>query len=135
MNQDRLKDVVATLRSNNIVVSLFIDPEINQVKASAKIGTDYVEFHTGKYCNSPDLNTQQDELHNLEAQVLAAAKLGLGVAAGHGLNYHNVFAIARIPQIEELNIGHSIISRAVLVGLERAVKEMVELMDAARKKD
>lgn len=131
-NYDFLEEVVSTLRANNIVVSLFIDPNIHQIKAAAKLGADYVELHTGNYANADELNQVIEELDNLKSMAVAAAKLGLGVSAGHGLNYQNVADVAKIPQIEELNIGHSIISRAVLVGMDRAVREMIELIRIAR---
>jgi pyridoxine 5-phosphate synthase len=125
---DYIEEVVAKLRANNIVVSLFIDPEIQQVKAAARTGADYVELHTGRYADAEDLNTVTDELEKLRSMAAAAAKLGLGVSAGHGLDYQNVREVARIPQVEELNIGHSIVARAVLVGMERAVRDMVALI-------
>ena len=131
-NYDYLEHVVSTLRANNIVVSLFIDPDIQQIKAAAKLGADYVELHTGTYANAEELNQVIEELENLKSMAAAAAKLGLGVSAGHGLNYQNVIDVAKIPQVEELNIGHSIVSRAVLVGMERAVREMIELIRYAR---
>ena len=127
-NYDYLEEVTATLRANNIIVSFFIDPDIYQIKAAAKLGADYVELHTGSYANASDLNQVVEELERIKSMAAAAAKLGLGVSAGHGLNYHNVTDIAKIKQIEELNIGHSIISRAVLVGMERAVREMIALI-------
>ena len=127
-NFDYLESQVATLRANGIVVSLFIDPDVYQIKASSRIGADYVELHTGSYANVKDLNTVMDELEKIKSSAIAAAKLGLGVSAGHGLNYQNVVDIARIPQIEELNIGHSIISRAVMVGMEQAVRDMLRLI-------
>lgn len=124
----QIEDVVGKLRANNIVVSLFIDPDIYQIKAAAKIKADYVEFHTGTYANAEDISTANDEIEKLKSSAMAASKLGLGVSAGHGLNYHNVANIAKIRYVEELNIGHSIISRAVLVGLERAVRDMLQLI-------
>jgi len=127
-NYDYLEEVTATLRANNIIVSFFIDPDIYQIKAAAKLGADYVELHTGTYANASDLNQVVEELERIKSMAAAAAKLGLGVSAGHGLNYHNVTDIAKIKQIEELNIGHSIISRAVLVGMDRAVREMIALI-------
>lgn len=126
--QDYLEEVVAKLRANSIVVSLFIDPEIQQIKAAARTGADYVELHTGPYAEAEDLNTVADELEKLRSMAAAAAKMGLGVSAGHGLNYQNVREVARIPQVEELNIGHSIVARAVLVGMERAVRDMLALI-------
>ncbi len=128
-NFDYLDEVASSLRANNIVVSIFIDPDIYQIKAAAKLGADYVELHTGAYANADDLNQVMDELEKLKSMAAAAAKMGLGVSAGHGLNYQNVVDVAKIKQIEELNIGHSIISRAILVGMDRAVREMIDLMN------
>jgi len=127
-NYDYLEEVTSSLRANNIVVSFFIDPDIYQIKSAAKLGADYVELHTGSYANANDLNKVMEELERIKSMAAAAAKLGLGVSAGHGLNYQNVVDIAKINKIEELNIGHSIISRAVLVGMDRAVREMIDLM-------
>lgn len=124
---DRLTEVISELHANNIVVSLFIDPTIHQVKAASRTGADYVELHTGEYANASDIDKMAEQLDEIASMAIAASKLGLGVSAGHGLDYQNVPAIARIERIEELNIGHSIISRAVLVGLDRAVREMKEL--------
>jgi len=127
-NYDYLEEVTSSLRANNIVVSLFIDPDIYQIKAAAKLGADYVELHTGSYANADDLNQVMDELEKIKSMAAAAAKMGLGVSAGHGLNYQNVVDVAKSKQIEELNIGHSIVSRAVLAGMDRAVREMIELI-------
>lgn len=127
-NVDRFQEVINNLHTHNIVVSLFIDADIYQIKSSLKVGADYVELHTGEYANAPDINSMNEELEKLTSMSAAAAKLGLGVSAGHGLNYQNVGPVAKISQVEELNIGHSIISRAVLVGMERAVREMLALI-------
>lgn len=123
-----IEEVVTQLRNHNIVVSLFIDPDIEQIKAAAECKADYIELHTGPYANAEDLGTMMDELERLRSMAMAAAKLNLGVSAGHGLNYHNVREIVQIEQIEELNIGHSIIAKAVMVGMERAVREMLEII-------
>ncbi|KAA3658221.1 MAG: pyridoxine 5'-phosphate synthase [Calditrichaeota bacterium] len=127
-NVDQLRQTVAKLRKHRIVTSLFIEPDIKQIKAAARIQSDYVELHTGRYANCQTERARKDELEKIQAGAVAAAKLGLGVSAGHGLNYHNVQDIVKIKEIEELNIGHSIIGRAIFVGLERAVREMVELI-------
>lgn len=124
----RIAQLISNLHTHNIVVSLFIDPNIHQIKEASRIGADYIEIHTGEYANASDLNAQNEELEKIVNMSAAAAKLELGVSAGHGLNYQNVTAIKNIPQIEELNIGHSIISRSVLVGLQRAVTEMLALI-------
>ncbi len=127
-NYDYLMEVVGVLRSNNITVSLFVDPDVQQIKASARLGADLVELHTGQYANAISARSRQDELERLRSSAAAAAKLGLGVSAGHGLNYHNVREIVTIPQIEELNIGHSIVSRAVLTGMDAAIRDMLALI-------
>lgn len=127
-NFDWIEEVNNQLRSHNIVISLFIDPDIQQIKAAARCGADYVELHTGLYANAEDLNLIVDELEKLRSMAMAAEKLGLGVSAGHGLNYHNVRDLMDIEQIEELNIGHAIVSRAIMVGMERAVREMLEII-------
>lgn len=127
-NFDWIEEVTNQLRSHNIVISLFIDPDIQQIKAAARCGVDYVELHTGLYANAEDLNLVLDELEKLRSMAMAAEKLGVGVSAGHGLDYHNVRDILDIEQIEELNIGHSIVSRAIMVGMERAVREMLEII-------
>jgi pyridoxine 5-phosphate synthase len=127
-NATYLEEVISTLRVNNVVVSLFIDPDIYQIKTAARLGADYVELHTGVYANSEDLNKIMEELEKIRSMSMAASKLGLGVSAGHGLNYQNVIDIAKIEQVEELNIGHSIVARASLVGIEKAVRDMLALI-------
>jgi len=127
-NFDYLEEFTSTLRANNIVVSLFIDPDIHQIKAVAKLGADYVELHTGNYANAQEHNQVVEELERIRSMAMAASKLGLGVSAGHGLNYQNVVYVAKIKQVEELNIGHSIVSRAVLIGIENAVRDMIKLI-------
>ncbi|RKY39882.1 MAG: pyridoxine 5'-phosphate synthase [Candidatus Omnitrophota bacterium] len=126
-----LAKVIERLRKAGIQVSLFIDAQIEQVKASQQVGAEIVELHTGRYANA-SAKEQRQELEKLRMAKERAREQGLRVSAGHGLNYQNVWAVARIEGIEELNIGHSIISRAVLVGLERAVKEMKEIISSAR---
>ncbi len=127
-NTTYLEEVISTLRANNIIVSMFIDPDIYQIKASARLGADYVELHTGYYAHADDLNKVVEELEKIRSISAAATKLGLGVSAGHGLNYQNVIEIAKIEQIEELNIGHTIISRAAMIGTEQAVRDMIRLI-------
>ncbi len=133
---EELSRAIASLKNNDIKVSVFIDPETDQVKAAKKVGADFVEFHTGKYSNAFDMGDSQEvekELSAIQDMTLLANKYGLRVNAGHGLNYRNVGPIAAIPNMEELNIGHSIIGRAALVGLDRAVKEMLEAIRLAEK--
>ncbi|HDH57300.1 MAG TPA: pyridoxine 5'-phosphate synthase [Bacteroidetes bacterium] len=125
----KLKDAVQTLKTSGIEVSLFIDPNLNAVKESAKIGADAVELHTGPYSESREEQAREMALDELASAAIAAAKMGLFVAAGHGLNYHNVTPVAAIPEIQELNIGHSIIARAVMVGLPKAIEDLRYLID------
>lgn len=127
-NQEYLEETIATLQNHNIIVSVFIDPDIQQIKAAARVRADYVELHTGAYAHAESLNVINDELEKLRSLAAAAAKLRLGVSAGHGLNYQNVREVAAIPEIEELNIGHAIVGRAIMVGMERAVRDMLALM-------
>jgi pyridoxine 5-phosphate synthase len=127
-NATHLEEVITTLRANNVVVSIFIDPDIYQIKAAARLGADYVEIHAGNYANSEDMNQIVEELEKIRSMAVAASKLGVGVSAGHGLNYQNVGEVAKIDHLEELNIGHSIIARASIVGIEKAVKDMLALI-------
>jgi pyridoxine 5-phosphate synthase len=129
--RDALRKVVRTLRDAEIEVSLFIDPDLDQVRAAHKIDAQRVELHTGRWAEARNAKEREQELARLIDCAKTAAKLGLRVAAGHGLNYENVQPVVRIAEIEELNIGHSIVARAVLVGMERAVREMIELIRAA----
>jgi len=126
--RDQLTKLIKNLKDGDIVVSLFIDPDLDQIRASHRCNADRVELHTGRYCEARKEKDKQKELSRIVDAAKAATKLGLGVAAGHGLNYENVRPIARIQEIDELNIGHAIVARAVLVGLERAVREMIQLM-------
>lgn len=126
--REPLSRIIKNLKDGDIIVSLFIDPDLEQLRASHKCDADRVELHTGRYCEARNERDRAQELSRILDAAKAGRKLGLGVAAGHGLNYENVRPIARIEEIDELNIGHSIVARAVLVGFERAVREMVELM-------
>lgn len=123
-----LKPKISLLQQAGILVSLFVEADMDQLKASHRVGADIVEIHTGAYCEAGSDKERADELRRIEIGASAAGKLGLRVSAGHGLNYHNVAAVAVVPGFEEFNIGHSIIGRAALVGMERAVREMLELM-------
>ena len=127
---DEVGRAVCRLREGGVAVSLFIDPEQDQLSAAARTGTDFVELHTGSYGEARDHKAQQAELARLIQSATAGRELGLRVNAGHGLDYRNVGPIAAIQEVEELSIGHSIIARAVLVGLERAVCEMLAVMNA-----
>lgn len=127
-NMEQLKSAVERLRACGIPVSLFIDADPDQIKAADKVGADFIEIHTGLFAEAADWKSEEKELIRIENGVKLAQKLGLGVNAGHGLNYSNIKRIATIRGIEEYNIGHSIISRAVMTGLEKAVRDMVELV-------
>ncbi len=129
--KSRLKKVIKTLHENDIEVSIFIDPDTEQIEAAGEIGADIIEIHTGMYANSLTRNKMENERKKIINATLFAKKIGLKVSAGHGLNYKNVQGIASIKEIEELNIGHSIISRAVFVGMEKAVAEMKRLINEA----
>jgi len=125
---DALRSYVGRIQEADIPVSLFIDPDEDQIAAAKKTGAVWVEIHTGAYANAKNEFEREKEFEKIIEAANLAASLGLRVGAGHGLNYVNVKQIAQIPEVEELNIGHSIISRAALVGLERAVTEMRELI-------
>lgn len=126
----RIKDVVARLHDGGVPVSLFIEPDPRQIQAARKVGADCIELHTGRYANVRHRDEEETELGAIARGATLAHKLGLGVNAGHGLNYRNVTRLTQVPEIVEYNIGHSIIARAVLVGLERAVREMKQLVSA-----
>jgi pyridoxine 5-phosphate synthase len=126
--REPLRKLVKNLKDGEITVSAFIDPDLDQVRAAHKSDVDQVELHTGRYCEAHNERERAAELGRVVDAAKAAVKLGIRVAAGHGLNYENVRPIARIAEIEELNIGHAIVARAVLVGFERAVREMLDLM-------
>lgn len=123
-----VKKQVEMLRQGGITVSLFVDPEIEQIKMSHRVGADYIEIHTGTYCDAKKPEMRKNELAKIETAIRAGRKLGLGINAGHGLDYWNIRDVIALGGVEEYNIGHSIISRAVLVGLDRAVREMADLV-------
>lgn len=125
---ERMTQVVTTLQEAAIPVSLFIDAQPAQIEAAAKVAARFIELHTGPYAEAKDEAAQNQALDILSQGCQLARTLGLRVNAGHGLTYWNTYPVACIPGMEELNIGHSIISRAVLVGLERAVREMKQVM-------
>ena len=126
-HKDKLSRHIDLLHQAGITVSLFVDPDLEQLKASTRVKADFIEIHTGSYCDAKGKN-QVAELTKIEEAIKAGKKLGLGVNAGHGLNYQNIRPVLALGGVEEYNIGHSIISRAVLVGLDRAVREMSELV-------
>lgn len=123
----KLTPLIAKLKAANIAVSLFVDPNLDQIKAAHKVGADIVEIHTGRYAQVSGIQ-RDTELYSIIQSADAAAALGLRVHAGHGLDLSNIQDIVAIPAIEELNIGFSIISRALFVGLESAVQEVRALI-------
>ena len=131
-NKQKILEAVRRLQECGIHVSLFIDPEKSQIEASKAVGAHAVEIHTGTYCNAVATQRQRERDGVVTAAALAQS-LGLEVHGGHGLDYDNVIPIATIPEIVELNIGHSIVARAVMVGIEQAVREMKQLLVKARK--
>lgn len=124
-----IEPTIRRLQTAGIRVSLFLDPNLEQIDAAHELGVEMVELHTGKLANAFSEKIAKEELENLQAAAQAAAEFKLQVNAGHGINYSNVVSIHKIPHLTELNIGHSIISRAVFVGLESAVKEMLVAME------
>jgi pyridoxine 5-phosphate synthase len=127
----KIKEAVARLQDRGIHVSLFIDPDAVQIEAARQTGAHGIEIHTGTYCNTAGAEREKQRQAIADAATLAS-RLGLEVHGGHGLDYENVSPIATIPEIVELNIGHSIIARAVMVGISQAVREMKELLAKAR---
>jgi len=121
---EKMTSIVTRLKNAGIFVSLFIDPDEDQIRASKKVGADAIELHTGSFSNAFKNKNKDVELEKIINASRLASSLGLKVFAGHGLDYYNVFDILEIPEIEELNIGFSIISRAIFSGLPMAVKEM-----------
>ncbi|NBT44669.1 MAG: pyridoxine 5'-phosphate synthase [Gammaproteobacteria bacterium] len=129
---ERIRSASQRLLEGGTEVSLFIDAEARQIEAAVKTGAPVIELHTGHYADALTPEARDNELQRLSNAAILAAQMGLRVNAGHGLNYHNVDAIARIPVIRELNIGHAIIARALFSGLDQAVREMKALMVTAR---
>lgn len=123
-----LKQKIALLKQAGIVVSLFVEPDLDQIKASHRVGADAIEIHTGTYCEMRTDAERLQQLQRIKLAVSAAQKLGLRVNAGHGLNYENVAPVVALGGIEEFNIGHSIVARASLVGMDRAVRDMLALL-------
>jgi pyridoxine 5-phosphate synthase len=128
----RLRDAIERLKAVGSRVSLFIDPDAGAIDAAAELGADAVELHTGEYANASDRREADRELSRLQDAADRASAAGLAVHAGHGLTYENVAPVAAIESCEELNIGHSIVSRSVLVGMERAVREMADVIRRVR---
>jgi pyridoxine 5-phosphate synthase len=131
LNSVQLRPIVKTLAEGGVEVSLFVDADLEQVKEAHKIDARVVEISTAPYAEARDARTREAALRKVVDAARLARKLGLHVHAGHGLTYQNAGAVAAVPEIRELSIGHSIVARAVLVGMERAVREMADAMRAA----
>lgn len=127
-NISLIKDTITELHNSDIEVSLFIEPELTQIDSAAEIDADIIEIHTGIFANAVSEEEQFDELERIRSAVIHAKKLGLGVNAGHGLNYQNIKIFREVADIDEVSIGHSIIARAVTVGIKEAVQEMIRLI-------
>ena len=132
VHQSKIQEAVARLQDRGVRVSLFIDPAPAQIEAARATGAHGIEIHTGAYCNASGAARERERQTIAEAASVAR-RLGLEVHGGHGLDYQNVLPIAAIPEIVELNIGHSIVARAVIVGMVQAVREMKELLNSARR--
>ena len=130
-HKDAIRSAANLLGEHEIELSLFVDPDLDQIKAAREVGAQVIEINTGRYCEAKAQTEREREYQLIVDTIRYAAKLRLEVAAGHDLNVKNVGPIAAIPEVRELNIGHSIIARAIFVGLERAVREMIEAMQKA----
>lgn len=127
-HKDRIQKIVSMLHEASIPVSLFIEPALAQVKAAHRVSANFIELHTGRYANAKRSKDADDEVEAITQAAKLSSKLGMGVNAGHGLDYRNLTRLTHIPEIVEYNIGHSIVARAVLVGLDQAVREMKALL-------
>ncbi|MEE8408052.1 MAG: pyridoxine 5'-phosphate synthase, partial [Myxococcota bacterium] len=127
-HRDHVKKYVQSLKDGDIQVSVFIDPDLDQVRAAHRVEASAVEIHTGKYAVARGDAERRAELQRIADAARAASKLGMGVAAGHGLHFHNLQELVLLNDIEEYNIGHGIVAKAIFVGLERAVRDMLELL-------
>ena len=127
-----LTDIQKQIKKQGILFSLFVDPDMVQIEASKKVAADSIEINTGAYSELTDSGKVEEELVRIQEAAKQAVKLGLRVFAGHGLNFDNVKAIAAIPEIEELNIGHFLVAQSVYMGMEEAVKKMKQIIETAR---
>lgn len=127
-DKDRFESVIKELQSKDILVSLFIDPEPENVDLAVELKADIIEIHTGKYANTRTERDQINELSKIGVTARMASELGLIVTAGHGLNYTNIFPLLNITEIQEVSIGHSLMARAVFTGLQKAVEDMLNIL-------
>lgn len=123
-----IRETIKELNNADVAVSIFTEPDIPQIDASSEVGADYIEIHTGVFANALSEEEQFDELERIRGAAKHAKKLGLGVNAGHGLNYQNIKIFRELDDVDEVSIGHSIIARAVFVGIDQAVREMIRLI-------
>jgi pyridoxine 5-phosphate synthase len=128
LNKDLVSDAVHTLQKGGMSVSIFVDPNLDQIKLAHQIGADFVEIHTGGFCDADMPKERAEEFNKVVNSVRLANELKIGINAGHGLGYTTIKAFKGLSQIDEFSIGHSIIARAVIVGLEQAVREMIALI-------
>ena len=128
-NDSLIKDTIEELHSADIDVSIFTEPDIPQIDASVEAGADFIEIHTGVFANALTEEEQFDELERIRGAAKHAKKLGLGVNAGHGLDYQNIKIFRQLEDVDEVSIGHAIIARAIFVGIDEAVKEMIRLIN------
>jgi pyridoxine 5-phosphate synthase len=128
LNKEQLKKYMWLLKDSDISVSVFINPELDQVKAAQWVDADYIEVHTGPFCQAQTIARRQEEFDRIFNTVKLAHKVGLGVNAGHSLDYHNIGWLADVAEIEQFSIGYAIVARGMMVGFERAVREMVDLL-------
>jgi pyridoxine 5-phosphate synthase len=131
-NLELIKDTIEALHDANIKVSLFIEPDIEQINAAKEINSDFIEIHTGRYANLVIEEERYDELDRIRQAAKYAKKLSLGVNAGHGLNYINIKEFAVLEDIDEVSIGQSVIARSIFVGIEKAITEMRQLINSAK---
>jgi pyridoxine 5-phosphate synthase len=134
-NFRKISEVTERFRGLGIMVSLFIEPDSETVKRSLDTGADYIEIHTGTYCNAFGTEGEEREIERIYRAAEEAVRIGIGVNAGHGLNYQNIGRVLESAGLDELNIGHSIVSRAVMSGMPAAVREMVDIIDTYNAKD
>jgi pyridoxine 5-phosphate synthase len=123
---------VSRLKKVGIFCSIFLDPDIDQIEKALQIGADAIEIHTGKFCNMQNYDDALNELNNIKKSAKYAKSIGLEVHAGHGLTFNNVFEIANIKEINELNIGHFIIGESISIGIKDTIKKMQNIIDQAR---
>lgn len=132
-NIEQLKDTIEQFNESEIPVSLFVEPDLNQIDAAVEINADLIEIHTGVYANTINEEDAFDELERIRQAAIHAKKLGLGVNAGHGLNYNNMKEFIAIQNIDEVSIGQAVVARSVFTGLEKAIKDMLAIINSSEK--